>query len=100
MVSSPGTVAHKTVPMFCHLGQMDLMWSDDTSNGSETFIKQTTHFGFIEHLWSCDLDKNTWSNEQNHIVTHWDRFVSIYVLPLLKPKMISNVTVGTINNVM
>ena len=38
------TVAHKTVPMFCCLGQMDLMRSDDMSNGSETFIKQTLHF--------------------------------------------------------
>ena len=38
------TVAHKTIPMFCCLGQMDLMWSDDISNGSKTFIKQTTHF--------------------------------------------------------
>ena len=37
-------------------------------------------FGFTEHLGSCDLDKNTWSNEQNHMVTHWDSFVSIYLL--------------------
>ena len=46
-VSTPSylyTVAHKTVPMFCRFGQMDLMRSDDISNGSETFIKQTTHF--------------------------------------------------------
>ena len=34
--------------------------------------------GFIEHLESHDLDKNPWSNEQNHIGTHWDSFVSIY----------------------
>ena len=32
------TVAHKTVPMFCCLGQMDLMQSDDINIGSETFI--------------------------------------------------------------
>ena len=36
------TVAHKTVPMFCCFGQMDLVWSDDISKGSEIYVKQTT----------------------------------------------------------
>ena len=31
------TVAHKTVPMFSHFGEMDLVWSDDISQGPEIF---------------------------------------------------------------
>ena len=46
-------MAHKTVPMFCHLGQMDLMRSDDISNVFETFIKQSMQLkGYVE----CDMD--------------------------------------------
>ena len=33
--------------------------------------------GFVEQFRLCDLDKNLWSNEQYHIGTHWDSFVSI-----------------------
>ena len=72
------TVAHKTVPMFCCFGQMDLVWSDDISEGSEIYVKQTTSSWLYRHLMSCDLNKNTQSNEQNNIGTHWDSFVSIY----------------------
>ena len=67
------TVAHKTVPMFSCFGQMDLVWSDDVIQGSGSHVQQTTPSWLMEHLRSCDLDKNSWSNEQNSIGTHWDR---------------------------
>ena len=41
-IVSVNTVAHKTIPMFCCFGQMDLVWSDDISEGSEIYVKQTT----------------------------------------------------------
>ena len=34
--------------------------------------------GIIDHVILCDLNKNSWGNEQNNIETHWDSFVSIY----------------------
>ena len=56
--------------------------------------------GFIEHLMSCDLNKNTQSNEKNNIGTHWDSFVSIYYFTCFATFEAKNVIVGTIKNVM
>ena len=36
------------------------------------------YLAFLKCPESCDLNKNSWSNEQNKIATHWDSFVSIY----------------------
>ena len=36
------------------------------------------HLTFLKCLESCDLNENSWNNEQKKIATHWDSFVSIY----------------------
>ena len=59
--------------------------------------------GFIDHVVSCDLNKNPWGNEQNNIETHWDSFVSIYYFTCFatfEAQKKESVTVETINNVM
>ena len=39
---------------------------------------------FLKCPESCDLNKNSWSNEQNKIATHWDSFVSIHHFAVVK----------------